>query len=64
MFDLILKMRDMYMNSNLNPITKFTCSSRGTEFKDILPRNMSEMITKTIPIRIAINYAVKQNILF
>ena len=52
------------LNSNLNPITKFTCSSRGTEFKDILPRNMSEMITKTIPIRIAINYAVKQNILF
>ena len=30
-FDLILTMRDMYINSNLNPFTKFTIS-RSTEF--------------------------------
>ena len=60
-FDLILTMRDMYINSNLNPLTKFTSSSRSTEFKDILPWNISQMITKTIPIstRIVINYAMK-----
>ena len=31
-------MRDIYINSNLNPLTKFTSSSssrRSTEFKDI-----------------------------
>ena len=49
-FDLILTMRDIYINSNLNPLTKFTSSSRSTEFKDILPWNISQMIMKTIPI--------------
>ena len=29
-------------------ITKFTCSSRSTEFKDILSSNISQMIIKTI----------------
>ena len=48
--DLIFSMRDIYVNSNLNPHTKFTSSSRSTEFKDILPWNISQMITKTIPI--------------
>ena len=33
---LILSMRDIYINYNLNPLT-FTSSSRSTEFKDILP---------------------------
>ena len=59
---LILMMLDMYIDSNLNPITKFTSSSsRGTEFKDILSWNISQMITKTIPIstRIVTCYAVK-----
>ena len=28
--------RDIYINSNLNPFTKFTSSNRGTEYKDIL----------------------------
>ena len=33
-FDLIFSMRDIYINSNLNPLTKFTSSSsRSTEFK-------------------------------
>ena len=32
--DLILSMRDIYINSNLNPLTNFTSSSRSTKFKD------------------------------
>ena len=35
--DLILLMKDIYINYNLNPLTKFTISSRNTEIKDILP---------------------------
>ena len=62
--ELILAMRDIYINSNLNPLTKFTSSNRSTEFKDIPPWNISQMITKTIPIstRTVISYAVKQGI--
>ena len=62
--DLIFSMRDIYINSNLNPLTKFTSSSRSTEFKDILRWNISQMITKTIPIstRIVISYAIKRGI--
>ena len=54
-------MRDKDINSCLNPLTKFTSSSRSTKFKDMLPWNISEMITKTIPIstRIAISYVMK-----
>ena len=64
--NLILTMRDIYINSNLNPLTKFTSSSRSTEFKDILLWNISQMIMKTIPIssRIVISYAIKWDILF
>ena len=60
--DLIFTMRDIYINSNLNPLTKFTGSSRSTKFKDIFPWNIPQLITKTIPIstRIFISYAVKQ----
>ena len=48
--------------SNLNPLTKFTSSSRKTEFKDILPWNISQMITKIVPIstRIVISYEMKR----
>ena len=53
-FDLTFTMRNIYINSNLNPFTKFTSSSRGTEFKDIFPWNISQMITKTIPISMTI----------
>ena len=51
-------------NSNLKPLTEFTSNRRNTEFKDILSWNISQMITKTIPIskRIDINYAMKQGI--
>ena len=56
---------ERYIHSNLNPLTKFTSSSRSTEFKDILPKNISQMITKTIPIktRIVVSYAMKWGIL-
>ena len=59
--DLIFSMRDIYINSNLNPLTTFTSSSRSTKFKDIFPSNISQMMTKTIPIstRIVISYGMK-----
>ena len=62
--DLLLTMRDIYINSNLNQLTKFT--STGTEFKDVFPWNISQMIRKTIPIstRIILSYAMKWSILF
>ena len=65
-FDLILMIWDVYINSSLNPLTKFISSSRSTEFKDILLWNMSLMITKIIPIttRIVISYAMERGILF
>ena len=64
-FDLIFSMRLIYINYNLNPLTKLTSSSRSTELKDIFPWNISQMITKIIPISmgIAINYVTKQGIL-
>ena len=55
-------MRDIYINSNLNPLTEFTSSSRSSEFKDILSWNIVQMIMmKTVPIstRIVTNYAIK-----
>ena len=62
--DLIFSMRDIYINSNLNPLTKFTSSSRSSKLKDILPWNISQMIMKTILItmRIVISYAIKRGI--
>ena len=61
--DLIFPMRDIYINSNLN--TEFTKNSRSTKFKFILPRNISQMVTKNflISTRIVISYAIKWNIL-
>ena len=54
----------IYINSNLNPLTKFTSSNRSTEFKDILSWNISQMITKTIPISMkrVMSYAMKWGI--
>ena len=65
-FELILTMRDIYINLNLNPLTKFPSSNRSTEFKNILPWNISQMTMKTIPIcrKIVISHAVKQGIPF
>ena len=63
--DLILTMRDIYINTNLNPLTKFISSCRNTELKDTLPWNISQMITKTVPFsaKIGISYAMKRGIL-
>ena len=44
----------IYINSNLNPLTKFTSNSRSTEFKDILPWSIPQIITKTAPISMRI----------
>ena len=62
--DLMLMMRNIYIHSNLNQLTKFTSSSRSTDVKDILSRNISQMITKTVPIstRIVISNAMKVRI--
>ena len=64
--DLIPSMRDIYINSNPTPLTKFTGSSRSTDFKDILLWNISKMIMKTVPLtlRIVISYAMKRGIPF
>ena len=43
--DLIFSMRDIYFNSNPNPLTKFTSSSRSTELKDIFPISMRKVIS-------------------
>ena len=48
--DLIFMMGDIYRNYNLNPLRKCTSSCRSTEFSDILSWNISQRITKTIPI--------------
>ena len=64
--DFIFKMRDVYINSNLNPLTQFTSRNRSTELKDILPWSISKMIMKIVPIstRIVMSYAIKWGILF
>ena len=63
--NMILSMRDIYINSNLNPLKKFISSSRSTDFKDMLSRNIFQMITKTnwINTRIVISYEIKWGIL-
>ena len=43
------------------PTHKFTSSSRGTGFKDILPLNISQLITKTIPISTRKSQAMQWN---
>ena len=63
--DLILSMKDIYINSYLNPLTKFTSSSsKSSKPKDILPWDISQMLMNTIPInmKIVIIYAIKRGI--
>ena len=57
---------ETYINSNLNPLTKFPSRSRSSWFKYIFPWNIYQTIMKTIPIstRIVISYAMKRGILF
>ena len=61
----ILTIRDIYINSNLKPLTKFI-SNKRRYLKGIFPWNISQMITKTIriTIRIVMRYTIKQDILF
>ena len=56
----------IYISSDLDPFTKFSCSSRRTEFKDVFPWNISQMITKTVPIdtRLVINCVMERDISF
>ena len=49
-FELIFPMRDIYINSTLDPITNINNSSRSTKFKDILPWDISQIITKSVSI--------------
>ena len=60
--DLMLSMRNIYISSKLNLLTKFTSSSRSPKFKDILPWDMSQMIRRTVPVgtRIVISYAMER----
>ena len=62
--DLILSMRDIYINFNLSPLSKFTSRNRSMEFKDILQWNISQIIRKTIPVstRIVLSYLINQDI--
>ena len=43
-FDLILLVRDIYIDSNLNPPIKFTSSSRSTEFKENISKNLQSFL--------------------
>ena len=65
-FDLMLTIKDIYINTNQNPLTKFTSSSssRSSEFRNILQWNISKMITKTVPIstRMVLTYVMKPSI--
>ena len=50
------------ININLDLYMKFSTSSRSTMFKDIIPKNISQMFRKTTPIRkrIVISCAMKK----
>ena len=59
---------DIYNERNMHQfqLTKFSFSSKNTLFKAVFPWNISQMITKTVPIstRITISCAVKRCIHF
>ena len=59
-------MRDKFINSNLDLLIEFSSSRRSIEFKDVIPWNISHMITKTNPIstRIVISFVMKRGIPF
>ena len=64
--ELIFMMRDIYINSNQHQLSKFSSSSRSTNFIDVLPLNISQMITKTVKIsmRIVVSSAMKRGVPF
>ena len=47
---LIFTLGDIYINSHLKPLTKFSTNSRTTEFKDFFLWNITQIISKTISI--------------
>ena len=57
--DIVFNTREI---DNLNPLTKFTGSSRNTEFKDIVPWNICQMVP--ISTRIVESYAMKKGMPF
>ena len=65
-FVLMLTVGDICINSNLNPLIKFTSSRRSVEFKNIILWNVCQMITKTVRIstRRVISNAIKWDIPF
>ena len=64
--NLIFTMRDIYVNFDMDPPTKFSSSRKSTEFKNILPWNISQMIMNIIPIimRIVMRFVIKRGIAF
>ena len=56
----ILTLRNTYINANLNLLTKFTKSSRGTEFEELLSNDKEDY--SLISMRIVISYTIKQDI--
>ena len=62
--DLAFTVRYIYTSfpTWVNPLTKFNSSSRSTEFKDILPWNISEKIAKTTEFPDGVKTIVKQTL--
>ena len=56
---MIYTMRKIYINSSRETLTKPSCNCRSTEFKNIIPWNISKMITKTITIHTRIVISCK-----
>ena len=63
-FDLILVIRDKYINFDLNPLTKFTSSNKSTEFQ--IPSHGASLKWSWRPSQSAqgLSYAIKWGILF
>ena len=65
-FNVILTTRDICIYCSLHSLTRFTISSKSTEFKNILPWNISQKLTNNISIStsIVIIYAMQRCIPF
>ena len=59
--NLIFMVSDVHVDFNMDPMMKCISSSKSTEFKDILPWSISQMITNIIPVimGIVMRYAIK-----
>ena len=56
--DVIFTMWVIYINFNLDSLTKLSTSNKSIKLKDTLPWNISQMIMKTVPIitRVVVSY--------